>query len=115
VEALCTLLEHDLATKPHIANLQRDIAATSQGNSTIHRKLEKRDLYFESGALECRVSDADGKIRFLHASGESERSKLVPQFPKQIITWPLKLNMDAGFPNISLMASTNPSGEPFRA
>ena len=26
VEALCTLLEHDLATKPDIANLQRDIA-----------------------------------------------------------------------------------------
>ncbi|NBV43780.1 MAG: hypothetical protein EBR97_02240 [Firmicutes bacterium] len=65
--------------------------------------------------MECRVSDAAGKIRFLHASGESERSKLVPQFPKQIITWPLKLNMDSGFLNTSLMASTNPSGEPFRA
>ncbi|MGA1560206.1 MAG: hypothetical protein ACO390_14440 [bacterium] len=61
---------------------------TSQGNTTIHRKFEKRDLYFESGALECRVSDAAGKMRFFHASGESERSKLVPQFPKQITPKP---------------------------
>lgn len=73
-----TLLESAASLAPEIC-----IEVMSPGN-TLRKMQEKRDLYFESGALECWVCEADGKMHFFHASGELERSKLVPQFPKQI-------------------------------
>ena len=45
VEALRTLVEHDLATKQHIANIQRDIAElrkeTQQGIESLRKELSR--------------------------------------------------------------------------
>ena len=44
----------------------------------------KRDDYFAAGTLECWFCDLAGTMRFYGPDGELERSKLCPQFPKQV-------------------------------
>jgi Uma2 family endonuclease len=44
----------------------------------------KRQLYFERGALEVWLCDADGKLTFFNPTGRLARSALFPDFPTQI-------------------------------
>lgn len=45
---------------------------------------EKKQLYFERGAVEVWTCNAKGKMQFYTLSGELSSSALVPQFPKAI-------------------------------
>jgi Uma2 family endonuclease len=45
---------------------------------------EKRQLYFERGAVEVWTCAADGTIHFYNAAGKLEQSLLFPSFPRQI-------------------------------
>ena len=45
---------------------------------------EKRQDYFEAGTLECWFCDLTGAMRFYGPEGEMERSRLCPEFPKQV-------------------------------
>jgi Uma2 family endonuclease len=45
---------------------------------------EKRALYFATGASEVWLCERKGRLRFFDASGEIEKSRLVPAFPRQI-------------------------------
>ena len=45
---------------------------------------EKRILYFQQGAEEVWTCDLNGKMMFFTADGEIERSRLFPEFPKQV-------------------------------
>ncbi len=47
--------------------------------------LEKKSLYFQSGAVEVWVSDLSGNILFYDLKGPVEQSRLYPQFPKTVI------------------------------
>lgn len=44
----------------------------------------KRQLYFEKGALEVWLCDAEGRLTFFGPEGQRERSALFPDFPVQI-------------------------------
>ncbi len=44
----------------------------------------KRQLYFERGALEVWLCDAEGKLTFFNPAGELARSALFPDFPTQL-------------------------------
>lgn len=44
----------------------------------------KRQLYFERGALEVWLCDADGKLTFFDRTGPLEQSTLFPDFPVQL-------------------------------
>ena len=44
----------------------------------------KRQLYFERGALEVWICDAEGKLTFFSPAGQLARSALFPDFPNQI-------------------------------
>jgi Uma2 family endonuclease len=44
----------------------------------------KRQLYFERGALEVWLCDADGGLTFFNSAGELARSVLFPDFPTRI-------------------------------
>jgi Uma2 family endonuclease len=44
----------------------------------------KRQLYFERGALEVWLCDADGKLTFFNPAGQLARSALFPGFPSRI-------------------------------
>jgi Uma2 family endonuclease len=44
----------------------------------------KRQLYFERGALEVWICDAEGKLTFFSPAGQLARSALFPDFPTQI-------------------------------
>jgi Uma2 family endonuclease len=44
----------------------------------------KRQLYFEKGALEVWLCDADGHLAFFNQKGQLEQSALFPDFPDQI-------------------------------
>jgi Uma2 family endonuclease len=44
----------------------------------------KRQLYFERGALEVWLCDADGKLTFFNPAGQLARSALFPDFPSRI-------------------------------
>ena len=44
----------------------------------------KRQLYFEQGALEVWLCDADGKLNFFGSAGPLTRSVLFPDFPSRI-------------------------------
>ena len=46
---------------------------------------EKRELYFEKGANEVWICNEYGEVRFFDESGEIEKSKMFPDFPKQIL------------------------------
>lgn len=53
-------------------------------SNTLEEMLEKKDLYFASGAEEVWVCDAQGKMRFYNPQGELSKSLLVPDFPDRI-------------------------------
>ena len=44
----------------------------------------KRQIYFERGALEVWLCDAEGKLTFFNSAGELARSALFPDFPTQL-------------------------------
>ena len=44
----------------------------------------KRQLYFERGALEVWICDAEGKLTFFSPAGQLAQSALFPDFPTQI-------------------------------
>jgi Uma2 family endonuclease len=45
---------------------------------------EKRRLYFDRGAVEVWICQADGAMHFYNAAGRLEQSVLFPSFPRQI-------------------------------
>lgn len=45
---------------------------------------DKRELYFEKGAIECWICNEYGEIRFYDESGEIGQSKMFPNFPTKI-------------------------------
>lgn len=45
---------------------------------------EKRELYFERGALEFWICTETGDMRFFNRSGQFEKSSLFPDFPVKI-------------------------------
>lgn len=45
---------------------------------------DKKNLYFERGAIEVWTCDAKGKMQFYAQTGEMSSSVLVPDFPKTI-------------------------------
>lgn len=45
---------------------------------------DKKNLYFERGAIEVWTCDAKGKMQFYAPTGEMSSSVLVPDFPKTI-------------------------------
>jgi len=59
------------------------IEVLSDGNSE-GQMLEQRALYFEAGALEVWLCDESGRLRFFLPEGESPRSRLTPDFPRQV-------------------------------
>lgn len=44
----------------------------------------KQQIYFEQGALEVWLCDADGRLTFFNPTGKLERSVLFPDFPTKI-------------------------------
>ena len=44
----------------------------------------KREDYFAAGTLECWFCDLSGAMRFYGSGGEMEKSRLCPEFPRQI-------------------------------
>ncbi len=52
--------------------------------NTRNEMREKQQLYFESGALEVWICDAEGQMSFFDPSGELKQSMLFPAFPKQL-------------------------------
>ncbi|MBV9127236.1 MAG: Uma2 family endonuclease [Verrucomicrobia bacterium] len=45
---------------------------------------EKRQLYFEKGAVECWTCDRNGKMAFYDVTGPISRSRLCPNFPARL-------------------------------
>jgi len=52
--------------------------------NTEEEMAEKRVLYFEAGAEEVWLCDAEGRIRFFGPDGRRESSRRVPSFPPSI-------------------------------
>jgi Uma2 family endonuclease len=52
--------------------------------NTRNEMLEKQQLYFESGALEVWICDAEGQMTFFSPSVELKKSVIFPGFPIQI-------------------------------
>lgn len=59
------------------------VEVLSEGN-TDREIAAKRTLYLEEGGREVWTCAPDGTMRFYDASGERDRSALVPNFPKQV-------------------------------
>ena len=59
------------------------IEIVSPSNSRNELK-EKRELYFERGALEVWLCSSEGEMSFFDRTGELAQSKLFPNFPKKI-------------------------------
>jgi Uma2 family endonuclease len=52
--------------------------------NSIEEMMLRRDLFFQSGALEFWLCSADGAMTFYGAEGVLAKSKLVPKFPTKI-------------------------------
>ena len=61
------------------------IEVLSASNTEVEMK-EKRHLFFERGAEEVWIVEADGGVRFFDPDAEREHSKLAPDFPRRIGT-----------------------------
>ncbi len=59
------------------------IEVISASNSK-QEMLEKKDLYFEIGAIEVWLCSPEGEISFYDRSGELATSRLLPDFPLRI-------------------------------
>lgn len=53
-------------------------------SNTDEEMVEKRRLYFDTGAEEVWTCDADGRVRFFDTDGERATSALAPSFPASI-------------------------------
>ncbi len=53
-------------------------------DNTQTEMLEKKDLYFRSGATEFWICHENGKLEFFNANGAIDQSIMVPEFPDQI-------------------------------
>ena len=69
---------HDAPVAPEIC-----VEVLSPTN-TEDEMAEKRVLYFEAGAEEVGLCDAEGRIRFFDPDGRRESSRRVPSFPMPI-------------------------------
>lgn len=45
---------------------------------------EKKALYFQHGAQEVWICDLSGNVTFFDVNGQIERSRLFPEFPRQV-------------------------------
>lgn len=70
--------EYDVTIAPQIC-----VEILSPGNNEGEMR-SKRKLYFEAGALETWICNAEGYMRFYNDKGEMEHSALVPEFPKKV-------------------------------
>lgn len=52
--------------------------------NTRNEMRDKQQLYFEQGALEVWICNAEGQMTFFDPSGELSQSILFPAFPKQL-------------------------------
>jgi hypothetical protein len=59
------------------------IEVVPKGNSNAEMA-EKRQLYFEAGALEVWLCDESGRLRFFEPGGEISDSRCAPGFPALI-------------------------------
>lgn len=59
------------------------VEVLSPGNTAAEME-EKRQLYFDGGALEVWIVAADGRVTFYDAAGPMEASRLAPAFPAQV-------------------------------
>ena len=63
-----------------------EICVEVRSPSNSQRETEaKRADYFEAGTLQCWFCDLSGAMRFYGPEGELERSRLCPEFPKQVV------------------------------
>ena len=63
-----------------------EICIEVRSPSNSRRQMErKRADYFEAGTLECWFCDLTGTMRFYGPEGEMERSRLCPEFPRQVV------------------------------
>ena len=76
VEALCTLIEHDLATKQDIANVQRDIAE-------IHKEIESLRKETQQGIESLRKETQQG-IESLRKETDVKLAELNVSLVKEI-------------------------------
>jgi Uma2 family endonuclease len=53
-------------------------------SNTKKEMVEKRQLYFEAGALEVWMCNENGEVSFFNAEQQLTRSVLVPEFPEKI-------------------------------
>lgn len=70
--------EYDSPIAPEIC-----VEVISRSNSSEEIQ-DKKNLYFERGAIEVWTCDAKGKMQFYAQTGEMSSSVLVPDFPKTI-------------------------------
>lgn len=59
------------------------IEVLSRSNTAAEME-DKRRLFFEGGAGEVWIVDADGRVTFYDANGTLEASKLAPDFPATV-------------------------------
>lgn len=63
------------------------VEIVSRSNSK-REMTEKRKLYFERGASEVWICHENGKVEFYNRKGETAKSGIFPQFPKEIeVSW----------------------------
>ena len=66
---------------PVMPELCVEVLSTSNTEAEMDRK---RHLFFERGAEEVWVVEADGRVRFFGPDGERERSTRAPDFPTRV-------------------------------
>ena len=85
-DVIWTSHERDAAEKDEfVCKVAPEICVEVRSPSNSRREMEdKRQEYFEVGAVECWFCDLAGEMSFYSSEGELERSRLCPKFPKQI-------------------------------
>jgi Uma2 family endonuclease len=76
------IAQHGYAT-PYPRSPEICVEIISPSNSELEMRA-KAQLYFDQGAFEVWLCDLGGRMRFLGASGDLERSQLVVGFPTQL-------------------------------
>jgi hypothetical protein len=76
------VVPHDESSAPPIAP---EICVEVRSPSTTDEEMaEKRALYFEAGADEVWICDADGTMHVFDAEGEMKASRRAPGFPARV-------------------------------
>ena len=85
-DVIWTSHERDAAEKEEFAcAVAPEICVEVRSPSNSRREMEeKRQEYFDVGAVECWFCNLTGGMSFYGPEGELERSRLCPKFPKQI-------------------------------